>query len=302
MVLRYHGNSPYCIANSLTVLFGDDGPGPAVLEVAGGSPFGIAVHQVGDDETIYFSSPIWRPEFGIANAMDIAGWTSERVHGDLEHSLAVLRGASQDAPVLVGPIEMGLLPYVPGLGQAVGADHNLIVFGVQDETVVAHDVIWLPYVTVQVDDLVKTWEGTTFAYPADAYAIRSGFRRVREVGREEIVRRVMQTALAQLDAPGIAEAAQRAAQIVEGELSNMQYKYLVEFQIHVGARRLADAAWFFDSAGLAGPAAILEHQAALVGSLQLSLMTHDAAKAAATFRALGPTYARLRDSIAAELG
>jgi hypothetical protein len=301
MTLRYHGNSPYCIANSLTVLFGDAGPGPALLEVAGGSPFGIAVHEVDGDDIIYFSSPLWRPEFGIANAMELTGWESDRVHGSLDDSLAVLRAATWDAPVLAGPIEMGLLPYVPGLGQAVGADHNLVVIGVDGDTVLAHDVIWLPFVTVKLDDLVKAWEGNTFAYPADAYAVRSNFRQARIVKPAGVLRSAMETAIGQLEAPGIAEAAERSADLVSGELNNMQYKYLVEFQIQAGARRLADAASLYREYGHDGPATILERQAMLVGSLQLSLMTHENGEAAATFRKLGPTYAELREAFGKEL-
>src|SRR5436305_1336632 len=172
MTLRYYGNSPYCVANSFSVIFGPAGPGPATIEVATGSPFGIAVH--GDEEgIIYFSSPAWRPEFGINNALDLTGWECDRIHGSADESVAVLRQATWDAPVLAGPIEMGLLPYVPGLGQAVGADHNLVVVGVEDDDLVrAHDVIGWPFVTVPLDVLLKAWEGNTFAYPADAYAVR----------------------------------------------------------------------------------------------------------------------------------
>lgn len=293
MTLTYLGNSPYCAANSLSILFGDEGPGPAVLEIAGGSPFGLAIHG---DDIIYFSSPAWRPEFGIDNAMELAGWECDRIHGSPTDAVAVLRQATWDKPVLAGPVEMGLLPYVPGLGQAVGADHNIVVIGVEGDTVRAHDVIGWPFVTVGVDALLKTWEGNTFAYEADAYAVRFNFRRVREVDRETVLRAAMHTAVDLLSAPGIPEAAERAAQLVEGDLKSMQYKYLVEFQVQAGARRLADAAMLYRRLGSHGPAEILERQALLVGSLQLDLMTQEYARAAATFRALGPTYAELRQA------
>ncbi|MDG4766911.1 hypothetical protein O7632_22825 [Solwaraspora sp. WMMD406] len=299
MTLRYLGNSPYCAANSLSVIFGPAGPGPATLEVAGGSPFGIAIHG---DDIIYFSSPVWRPDFGLDNAMRLAGWECDRIHGNADDSVAILRQATWDAPVLAGPIEMGLLPYVPGLGQAVGADHNLVVIGVEGDMVRGHDVIGWPFVTVPVDALLKTWQGDTFAYPADAYAVRFNFRQTRTVSQDEILRQAMHTAVEQLSAPGIAEAAERAAQLVEGDLSSMQYKYLVEFQVQAGSRRLADAAALYREQGCDGPAAILERQALLVGSLQLLLMTHEYAQSAAVFRELGPTYAQLREAFVAQIG
>lgn len=300
MTLRYYGNSPYCIANSLSVLFGDAGPGAATIEVASGSPFGIAIHG---EDIIYFSSPIWRPESGINSALALNGWECDRIHGSADESVAKLRQATWDAPMLAGPIEMGLLPYVPGLGQAVGADHNLVVIGIEEGDMVrAHDVIGWPFVTVPVESLLKAWEGNTFVYDADAYAVRFNFRAVRTVDRVSVLRSAMELAVEQLSAPGIAEAAERAAQLVEGELTNMQYKYLVEFQVQAGARRLADAGSLYREIGCDAPAAILERQATLVGSLQLSLMTHEDARAAATFRELGPTYADLRDAFRAELG
>lgn len=301
MTLKYLGNSPYCVANSLSVIFGAhgvDGPGPAALEVASGSPFGIAIHG---DDIIYFSSPVWRPEFGLNASISAAGWECDRIHGSADDAVAVLRRASWDEPVLAGPIEMGLLPYVPGLGQAVGADHNLVVIGVEGDMVRAHDVIGWPFVTVPLEALLKTWEGNTFAYQADAYAVRFNFRPTRAVDRAELLRGAMRTALTMLEAPGIPEAAERAAQLVEGELTTMQYKYLVEFQVQAGARRLADAAALYRELGSDGPATILERQALLVGSLQLSLMAHEYDRAATTFRQLGPTYAELRQAFLKEV-
>lgn len=298
MTLTYLGNSPYCMANSLSVLFGTDGPGPAALEIAGGSPFGLAIHG---EDYIYFSSPIWRPEFGLNNAMELAGWECDRIHGSAEKSVAKLREATWDKPVLAGPVEMGLLPYVPGLGHAVGADHNIVVIGVEGDVVRAHDVIGWPFVTVPIDALLKTWQGNTFAYLADAYAVRFNFRRVREVDRDTILRRAMHTAVEMLSAPGIAETAERAADLVGGELTSMQYKYLVEFTVQGGARRLADAGALYSELGVRPAADILNRQALLVGSLQLDLMTHEYAKAAATFRALGPTYAELRRAFEAAI-
>ncbi len=299
MTLRYHGNSPYCVANSLSVIYGPAGPGPAAIEIATGSPFGIAIHG---DDIIYFSSPAWRPEFGIDNALKLTGWQCDRIHGSAQESVAILRKATWDAPVLAGPIEMGLLPYVPGLGQAVGADHSVVVIGVEGDTVRAHDVIGWPFVTVELESLLKAWEGNTFVYDADAYAVRYNFRQVRQMSPADILHEAMVTAVDLLGAPGIQEAAERAAELVSGELTNMQYKYLVEFQVQAGSRRLADAAALYREIGCDGPASVLERQALLVGSLQLSLMTHENERAAATFRELGTTYPLLREAFQTTLG
>lgn len=303
MTLRYFGDSPYCTANSLSVIFGDAGPGAATIEICTGSPFGLAIHETEavEDDIIFFASPKWNPEFGINHTLETLGWEYDRTFGDAEASLNVLRNATWDKPVLVGPLEMGLLPYFPGLGVAVGADHSLVVLGVEGDLVRAHDVIGWPFVTIPIEDLLKAWEGNTFAYPADAYAVRHNFRQARKVTQAEAIRASMRTAVDMLDTPAIAEAAERAATLIENGLSNMQYKYLVEFQIKAGARRLADAGALYRDAGATTAADILDQQALLVGSLQLDIMKHEDARAAATFRKLAPTYGQLREALGKEL-
>ncbi|MBB5870029.1 hypothetical protein F4553_003408 [Allocatelliglobosispora scoriae] len=311
MTLRYLGNSPYCAANSLSVIFGEAGPGAPMIEVASGSPFGFSIGQVDGghrrgfpdheiEEIVFFSSPRWSPDFGLARSLDVLGWDCDRIHSSAEEAVAALRRASHDAPVLVGPLEMGLLPYFPGLGQAVGADHVLVGLGVEGDLLRAHDVIGWPFVTISLDDLLAAWQGDTFAYETEAYQVRAGFRQARPVATEEAVRRSMETAIHLLEAPEIAPAAQRAAELVEAGLTNMQYKYLVEFQVQAGARRLADAAVLFHDAGATASGAILEQQAKLVGSLQLLLMKHDDAATASVFRELGPTYGELLDALRKE--
>ena len=40
VTVRYIGSGPYCYANSLAMMLGSAAPGPAVIEVLTGSPFG----------------------------------------------------------------------------------------------------------------------------------------------------------------------------------------------------------------------------------------------------------------------
>jgi hypothetical protein len=304
MVLRYMGNGPYCAANSLSVIFDSTvpesgGPGSATIEVLSGTPFGIAIH--GDNLT-YFTPPGWSPEYGITTAMKLLGWECDRTCGSQEESVAILRKATRDRPVLVGQIEMGLLPYVPGIGQAIGADHNIVVIGMEGDMVRAHDVQGWPFVTVPLDALIACWQGNTFAYPADAYALRWNFRQVRKVHPHDALRASIPGVIDLLDAAAIADAAGRAAKLIESGLTNMQYKYLVEFTVQGGARRLADAAVLYDEIGCHRAAEILDRQGMLVGSLQLSLVTHDNSAAATTFRELAPTYGQLREELIKEVG
>lgn len=299
MALRYLGNGPYCTANSLSIIFGDDAPGPATIEVMTGSPYGISIH--GDDEHTYFTPDRWNPELGMTTALDLLGWECDRSAGSADDAVAVLRRASRESPVLVGPVEMGMLPYIPGLGRAIGADHNVVVVGMEGDLVRAHDVQGWPFVTMPLESLLKAWQADTFAYRVEAYAVRSNFRRFRPVDPHTALRRSLPTAIELLDGPGSAAAAERSAQVVEAGLTNMQYKYLVEYQVQAGARRLADATVLLDAIGCRRAAAVTDRQALLIGSLQLQLVTHQSAQAAATFRELAPTYARLRRALIEDL-
>jgi hypothetical protein len=294
MPLRYVGNGPYCAANSLTVIFGDDGPGPAAIEVLSGTPFGMSLQGA---DLPYWGPIGWTPEIGIATVLDLLGWACDRTSGSPEDAVAKLRQASRTAPVLAGPVEMGLLPYIPGLGQAIGADHVVVVIGVEGDLVRAHDVQGWPFVTMPVDALLAAWHGDSFVYPVDPYVVRTNFRREREVDTSTALRRSLPNAVRWLEKGDSGAAAERLADLVEKGLTNLQHKYLVEFTVQGGARRLADAAVLLEEIGCAEVASILDQQAMLVGSLQLPLVQRDSAAAAAILRKLAPTYEQLRGEL-----
>jgi hypothetical protein len=149
--------------------------------------------------------------------------------------------------------------------------------------------------------LLKTWKGDTFAYPADAYALRWHFRQARKVDPHTALRDSIRTAVDLLDGPECVENAERAAKLIEAGLNTMQWKYLVEFTVQGGARRLADAAVLYGEIGADRAAALIDRQANLVGALQLPLVTHDDATACAILRELGPTYGELRTELVKEL-
>lgn len=88
MPLRYVGNGPYCTANSLTVIFGDERPGPAAIEVLSGTPFGMSPQG---EDLPYWGPAGWTLEIGIPTAMDLLGWTCDRTSGSAEDAVALLR-------------------------------------------------------------------------------------------------------------------------------------------------------------------------------------------------------------------
>jgi hypothetical protein len=110
---------------------------PSVIEVLTGSPFGM--HLAGG--TLPFFDPDgWDPNIGLDAATALLGWSCERTAGgDDNEAIERLCQATSVEPVLVGPVEMGLLLHQPGSGQAIGADHFVVAMAVEDATVCFHD-------------------------------------------------------------------------------------------------------------------------------------------------------------------
>lgn len=301
MTVQYVGSGPYCYANSLAMVMGARALEPSVIEVLTGSPFG-ATFIAGMP---YFSPAGWDPDIGLDPAITALGWACERTAGgDATEAIGRLREASQTGPVLVGPVEFGLLRYVPGMGTPIGSDHFVVVIGVDDATVTLHDPHGHPYATLPREAFVAAWRAETVPYPSTPFTMRAGFRRIREVDVTTALRRSLPNAVRWLEAsagepattggPGAGDTVERLAGLVTAGLDEHTYGHLVHFAVRVGARRLADASVWLGTIGHNNAAEIADTQARMLGALQYDLVTGDYLAAAAALRALAPTYAQLR--------
>jgi hypothetical protein len=300
MFLPYTGSGHYCYANSLAMALGPDAPGPGAVEVLTGSPFGM---QILDGTTPFFDPAGWEGDIALDAACAALGFTRVReAGGTAEEAAARLRNASPADPLLVGPVEMGLLTHVPGRGTPWEADHFVLVFGVEDEMVRFHDPAGHPFATLPVEQFVAAWRTDTLPY-GESYTARRSFTRVRDVSAVQAVREAIPTAVMWLrgdhehpvSAGTLAnrEAAERLAGWCEDGMPDKARNQLAQFAIAVGTRRLTDAATWLAAAGADEAAAIIAGQARLVGGFQYDLTAGRTAEAAATLRALGPTYDEL---------
>jgi hypothetical protein len=294
--IPYIGSGPYCYANSLAMVLGPAAPEPSAIEVLTGSPFGFQ-HE---DGLPWFDPLGWDPGIGLDVALDLLGWTCERTAGGSGDD-AVRRLREARGPVLVGPVEMGLLGHQPGSGTAIGADHFVVVTAVTDGVVHFHDPHGFPFATLPVDEFGAAWESVAFSYPAQPFTMRTAFHRARPVDVHEALRASLPAARRLLTPDGErpAAAVERFAALVAGGLTAAHTGHLVHFAVKVGARRLADAATWFDRLGLDAASAVAERQARLVGGLQHPLVHGDGAAAAAILCDLAPTYAELDSTLAA---
>ncbi|WP_327085413.1 hypothetical protein OIE66_24005 [Nonomuraea sp. NBC_01738] len=300
--IPYAGSGPYCYANSLAMMLGADSPPPSLIEVLTGSPYGM---QLISGRLPLFDPYGWDPELGLDAAIGLLGWTCDRTDGGTpEAALSRLRAACLAGPVLAGPLDMGPLTYRPDSGQAVGADHYLVVLEAGDDTLLVHDPEGHPYATIATGDFLAAWRGELITYLRRPYAMRGGFVRRERVSGEEALRRSLPAGAAWLagrtDADvspgtlGQAEAAERTAEL---GLSPEVRELWARFAVRVGARRAGDLATWLSALGLDAAAAIAAGQARLVGGLQAPVVAGDDAALAAGLRALAPTYERLRHAL-----
>lgn len=316
-MLGYTGSGPYCYSNSLAMVLGPAAPAPAVIETLTGSPFGV---QLIAGAQPLFDPYGWDPETGLDAAVELLGWRCRRDDGGTpDEALARLRAACARGPVLVGPVNIGLLRYHPGTPWAADpdgrdvADHYLVALEVAaDGTVLLHDPHGHPYATLPAADFLPAWQAASVPYTERPYMARTGFAREREVGTEEALRRSLPRAVDWLAGrtgrpvpPGTlggAAALERLAALVGQGLDPAVRTLLEVFGVRVGARRLGDAAGCLDLLELTEAARLAAGQARLVGALQHPLVTGDDAALAAGLRRLAPTYERLRTALGPAAG
>jgi hypothetical protein len=312
MTVRYIGSGPYCYANSLAMMLGAAAPEPTVIEVLTGSPFGACLLG---GVTPFFDPLGWDPGIGLDAAIDLLGWTCRRsAAGSDSDAAARLREASAGHPLLVGPVEFGLLLHHPGSGTAIGSDHYMVVTGVENDGVEKdivrfHDPHGHPYATLPIDDFIAAWRADSIGYATEPFTARAGFQRVRGVDAATALRQGLPMAArwlaGDMDLPvppgslGGAAAIERLAELAETGLEPWQHGHLSYFAIRVGAHRLADAATCLASIGETKACDIADDQARLVGALQHPLVADDRTTVAGLLRRLAPTYEQLLASLPA---
>ncbi|MCX5417594.1 hypothetical protein [Streptomyces sp. NBC_00059] len=307
MRFPYVGSGPYCYTNSLTMVLGAQAPGTHIVECLTGSPFGV---QLIGGRVPFFDPYGWDPEIGLNAAIGLLGLRCERTEGGSPEDAAKrLRAASEQGPVLVGPLDMGLLLHQPGSGTAQGADHYVVVIEVAETTVVFHDPHGHPYASLPSDAFMQAWRADEVAYIETPYVMRTGFRREAEVAPADALRASLPAAASWLagrydlpNAPGSSGGADALAELsawLERGLAPETRHMLESFGLRAGARRLSDAATCFDLIGLSGAAEAAAAQARRLGALQYELVTGNDTAVAAGLRALAPGYDRLRELIEA---
>jgi hypothetical protein len=262
------------------------------------------------DGILFFSPPGWDPSAGLTAAIDLLGWTCDLTSGgSAEEAIERLRAESARGPVLVGPVELGLMLHHPGSGTPIGSDHFVVVTAMAGDMVHFHDPHGHPHATMPTRQFAASWRAETVGYHPEPYTMRANFRAVESVRPEEAFNRSLPAAVDWLartvggqsaDSGALAGAAacERLANIVDSGLSLQQYHHLGYFGIRVGVRRLADTAILLDQIGAVTAAEIADGQARLVGAMQYPLIARDRTLLARLLRQIAPTYQQMYTAMA----
>lgn len=294
----YVGNGPYCFTNSLLMMLGKAAPPAGVVETLTASPFGF---QLLGGELPLFDPYGWNPDLGLDQAIEMLGYRCRRVtHDTAADALGGLESALADGPVMVGPVDMGLLAHQPGSDRAAGADHFVVALASEQGSIRFHDPQGHPHAVLPVDVFLEAWRAEQIGYLTEAaFVMRTDFERTRSiswpVAFHDSLDRGRTWALGRKELPvppgtlgGRAAYEQFAEQLpaVGPGVLDM----LSQFSIPVGTRRRGDAAMCFEATGSHELAECFSEQASALGSLQYAAILGDGAALSRGCRRLGELH------------
>lgn len=312
MLTAYSGNSAYCFSNSLHMCLAEAGMGglPPVshVECLTGMPFGAAFFKV--DPPLFFPSPsATDPDSGLNRALATMGWSCTLWQGDdADKAQAALEDALGDGPVMLGPLDLGYLPFDPNHASKRGSDHYIVALKRDlkrdGELIQVHDPQLYPFAVLPMDELMRAWNASKLGYSTRAYTMRTAFREERRRSRAQMVEETLayaQELVADTPAGPVAyggpAAFEMAAATVKDGPPDSFIGHLVYFALPLGARRSLDAAGFLDQAGATDAAGLMAEKAEIYGRAQYHAVQRDWAQTAELFEHL----ATLESEIAQKL-
>ena len=255
-MLPYIGNSPYCYANSAAMLLGNVGESvePRLIEVLSG--VGLGAFWVAESQTLYLSGWASAPDVGVSRSFRLLGFdVVEEAEADgAPMPVEALTVQLNEGPVMLGPLDMGELPYHPNAPGANGVDHYVLALHAEDVAVVVHDPAGYPSMPVDVEALDRAWKAELVAYRKGRYRRWHTAVRVNDPTPRQIADAAVQSfAQAYKDARSTGdpepvvgpEAVEALAAAVEcRELHNHGLEHLLRFALPLGVRRSLDYSWY----------------------------------------------------------
>lgn len=254
--IPYIGNGPYCYANATAMLLASVGEqiSPARIEVLTG--VGLGATWIPKQDVFFFSMEA--PDVGVSRALELLGFTYlECASRENEQPpFQDLADALTSGPAVLGPVEMGLLTYMPGRGTPIGADHYVIAYALSDGEVHVHDPAGFPHVSLPLSQFEEAWRAELIGYRRGVFRWWTSPRRIHNAAEDDLVERAVgvfrgiyrqaETASRPYLILGTDAIRRLAGVAARGAPPPSLADHLVWFVFQLAARRALDYASFFE--------------------------------------------------------
>lgn len=301
--IEFYGNLPYCYANSVAMALSvqDEQVSPGLVEVLTG--VGLGAVRIEHGPTFFSTTPAKVPE-GLDKALELLGLSFTSVAGPADAQVQdLLRTDLATGPVILGPLDMGYLTYIPWHGPAAGSDHYVVAYAMDDERVFLQDPAGFPCTSLGFDDLTHAWRAERIGYRGGPYQRWLNLRRVSNPTDAEVYSgaiayfRTLYRDQSELGRLTGSEAIRTLAREVgTSGMSDDLRGFYTNFALPLGARRALDFARFFAHGGDAGIATLKQEQARLFGEGLLATNRADWTRVAGALNALAEREAGLEQA------
>lgn len=165
------GRTSYCYSKCLCMIFrffGDFYELPFV-ECVTTVPFGFVYMPY---EKGGFAVNGYNPHDGVKRALNTLRYRREfKCFRSSHEALFSLKKELQSSPVLLGPLDMGFLPYDPFSRFKKGSDHYLVALGVEKDHVIVHDPDGYFHVPIRLEHFLRAWKAEAIEYKKGSYSM-----------------------------------------------------------------------------------------------------------------------------------
>lgn len=255
--VSYIGKAEYCYSNSAAMLLSSIGENirPEQIEVSAG--IGLGAFLIKDTNLLYFSPLAIPPDVGLTKSLHILGFEfEERSFNQEEPPLEELKHVVKSSTVLIGPLDMGYLVYQKHQSPPRGADHYVLVYGIDSENIYLHDPYGYPNVFLTFEQLKPAWKAENIGYKLGFYHWWHSPKRITSPTPEDIYKQTFEHfKYIYQESDGTAhknnriinrEAIKTVADKIEAnELTSEEIGILTGFGLPLTAKRANDYANFF---------------------------------------------------------
>ncbi|WEG19263.1 hypothetical protein PQ478_21490 (plasmid) [Alkalihalophilus pseudofirmus] len=299
----YIGNGAYCYSNSVSMLLStiNENIAPASIEVASGFSLGASLER---NKMLFFDNGLSSPDKGVNLAFENLGFSVvEKVqNNDGSMPIDQLRNDLEISPVMLGPVDMGYLKYLPNHEFLGGCDHYVLALEIGNDKILLHDPAGYPYVWLSLENLEKAWKAESITWSYGAYRCWKSPKRIEKPSENDIYNKSIQlykrSYKEQRNQSSFGSYAIKfkAEQIRNTQISDEEKGHLLHFAFPLGSRRAIDFSNFLNERNNL-LSTLKEKQAKFFGECYTYASFGEWNKVADTLEALAETEFEFEESI-----